>query len=458
MSAVAGIFGSETAANLAYLAIFANQHRGKNSAGIATRDGNQLNSPIRGLGLVSHVFDEKLASFSKRLCGDAAIGHARQSTYGQPNLLENVQPIVRETPFGRVAIATDGHILNSPEIRVSLEKHGAIFSGDSDTQVIHHLMAHARASNATDALVKALRRVRGAYSIVCLTPDALIAARDPYGYRPLSLGRINEDTIVIASETCAFDLVNAHFERNIERGEVVIVTKSGVQSLHPFRLPTHSSHCTFEHVFYARPDSVVFGRGVDETRTELGRVLALESPVFGADLVSPIPDSGNCGAVGFADASDLPFQMGFIRSHYDYGTSIQRGFSPERGLKLNPVRNVLGGKSVVLVDDSIATGESAKSAVKMVWDCGAREVHLRFVSPPMISPCYYGVHRPNITSFVLRSHPENADLATHLGVNSVACLSLKGMLSVLEPDGKRAYCTSCVTGVYPRPHRRFITR
>ncbi len=439
---VFGIFGHPEAANLTYLGLYALQHRGQESAGIVTADGVKMHLS-RAMGHVADAFDERtLAS----LPGHLAIGHTRYSTAGDSTLL-NAQPILIDCAHGQIAIAHNGNLVNAQELRDQLVRDGSIFQTSSDTEVVLHLYARSREHTVEDALIESIAQIRGAFSFALLTKDRLIAARDPHGFRPLALGRLG-DAHIVCSETCALDLIGATYLRDVEPGELLIITDAGVRSLRPFpRAPL--AHCIFEHVYFARPDSYVFGRSVNEVRTELGRILARESAPE-ADVVSPIPDSGVCAASGFAEASGIPMQFGLIRNHYVGRTFIQpqqaiRHFSVR--VKLNPVRSILEGKRVVLVDDSIVRGTTSRKIVKMVRAAGAREVHLRISCPPTLSPCFYGVDTPDRNELIAATHTLE-EIRQYIEADSLEYLSLEGLLSAVQPEGG-SYCTSCYTGVYP---------
>jgi amidophosphoribosyltransferase len=439
---VFGIFGHPEAANMTYLGLYALQHRGQESAGIAASDTQQVRIS-REMGYVADVFDgETLGT----LPGPLAIGHVRYSTAGESKLL-NAQPILIDCAHGQIALCHNGNIVNARELRDELVRQGSIFQSNSDTEVILHLYARSKARSVEDAIVESVSQVQGAFSLVMLTKDRLIAVRDPHGFRPLALGRI-EDAWVVCSETCAMDLIGATYERDIEPGEILIISGDGVKSIKPFP-PAPLSHCIFEHVYFARPDSYVFGRSVNEVRTELGRVLAREQPVE-ADVVVPVPDSGVCAAMGFHEASGVPLRMGLIRNHYVGRTFIQpqqsiRHFGVK--VKLNPVRSILAGKRVILVDDSIVRGTTSRKIVRMVRAAGAKEVHVRISCPPTISPCFYGVDTPRKSELIGATHTIE-EIREFLEADSVGYLSLDGLLSAVK-DQKSAYCTSCYTGVYP---------
>jgi amidophosphoribosyltransferase len=439
---VFGIFGHAEAANMTYLGLYALQHRGQESAGIVASDGERLRA-FRGMGYVADVFDS--AAFAK-VPGTAAVGHVRYSTAGESKLA-NAQPLLIECGHGQIAIGHNGNLVNATELREELVRQGSIFQSSSDTEVIVHLFARSKAPNAIDAVVDAVSQVQGAFSLVMLMPDKMIAVRDPHGFRPLALGRLG-DAVVVCSETCAMDLIGATYIRDVEPGEVLVVGADGMRSLKPFA-PAPLAHCVFEHVYFARPDSYVFGKSVNEVRTNLGRILAREQRVD-ADVVVPVPDSGVCAAMGYAEAAGIPLRMGLIRNHYVGRTFIQpqasiRHFGVK--VKLNPVRSILDGKRVVLVDDSIVRGTTSRKIVKMVRAAGAREVHVRISCPPTISPCFYGVDTPSRSELIAATHSIE-EIATYLNADSVAYLSLEGLMSAVGSE-RGAYCSSCYTGKYP---------
>lgn len=439
---VFGIFGHSEAPNLAYLGLYALQHRGQESAGIATADGGRLRAH-RGMGYVADVFDQAtLAS----LAGRAAIGHVRYSTSGESEL-QNAQPLLIECAHGQIAVCHNGNLVNAGELRRDLVGRGSIFQTTSDTEVVLHLYARSRARSAEEAVVESLAQVTGAYSLLLMTRDRLIAARDPHGFRPLALGRLG-DAYIVCSETCALDLIGATYERDIEPGEIVVISDQGLRSLTP-PSPQRLAHCIFEHVYFARPDSRVFGRSVNEARTRFGQQLARETGVP-ADVVVPVPDSGVCAALGYAEEAGLPFRMGLIRNHYVGRTFIE----PQQAIrhfgvrvKLNPVRDILEGQRVVLIDDSIVRGTTSRKIVKMVRASGAREVHVRISCPPTISPCFYGVDTPRRNELIAATHTLE-EVRRYLGADTLAYLSLEGMLASMG-EQRAAYCTSCYTGHYP---------
>ncbi len=439
---VFGISGHPEAANLTYLGLYALQHRGQESAGIASSNGKRV-SLSRAMGYVADSFDEdKLAELS----GSLAIGHVRYSTAGESNLV-NAQPILIDCSHGEISLCHNGNIVNATELRQRLVHEGSIFQTNSDTEVILHLYARSQAAAAEDAIIESVSQIRGAFSIVMLTKEKLIAVRDPHGFRPLAVGRLGDATIV-CSETCALDLIGATYIRDVEPGEVLVISKSGMRSYKPFAAAS-PAHCIFEHVYFARPDSYVFGQSVNEVRTELGRVLAREAGVV-ADVVVPIPDSGVCAALGYAEESGVPLKMGLIRNHYVGRTFI----NPQQAIrhfkvkvKLNPVKSILEGKRVLLVDDSIVRGTTSQKIVRMIRAAGASEVHMRISCPPTISPCYYGIDTPRRSELIASSHSVE-DIREYLNADSLSYLSLDGMLSSVGLRA-RSYCTSCFTGKYP---------
>jgi amidophosphoribosyltransferase len=439
---VFGIFGHPEASRMAYLGLYALQHRGQESAGIATADGHDVHLS-RGMGYVAEVFNE--SSFAE-LPGDSAVGHVRYSTAGESRLV-NAQPIRIDCVHGPIALCHNGNIVNAGELKEELVRAGSIFQTNSDTEVILHIYARSRAGTVADAIVESVSRIQGAFSLAMLTSNQLVAVRDPNGFRPLVLGRLG-DAVVVSSETCALDLIGADYVRDIEPGEVLVVNGSGMRSIRPFP-PSRRLHCIFEHVYFARPDSYIFGRSVNEVRTNLGRMLAREVPVE-ADVVVPVPDSGVCAAVGYAEQAGVPLQMGLIRNHYVGRTFIEprkaiRHFGVK--VKLNPVKSILEGKRVILIDDSIVRGTTSRKIVKMVRAAGAREVHVRISCPPTISPCFYGIDTPRRSELIAATHTLQ-EIEKYLEADSVRYLSLEGLLNSVYPDGGN-YCTSCYTGKYP---------
>ena len=438
---VFGIFGHPEAANLTYLGLYALQHRGQESAGIAAADGERVRIS-RAMGHVADAFDEDAL---EQLPGHIAIGHTRYSTAGESKL-ENAQPFLIDCAHGQIAVAHNGNLVNARDLRDELVRAGSIFQTSSDTEVILHLYARSRAQAVEEALVESVAQIRGAYSLALLTKNRLIAARDPNGFRPLALGRLG-DAWIVCSETCALDLIGATYVRDVAPGEVVLISDGGIRSMNPFP-PAPLAHCVFEHVYFARPDSYVFGKSVNEVRTEFGRTLAREAPVP-ADVVVPIPDSGVCAAIGYAEEGKLPLQMGLIRNHYVGRTFIQpqqsiRHFGVK--VKLNPVRSILEGKRVVLLDDSIVRGTTSRKIVKMVKAAGAREVHMRISCPPTVSPCFYGVDTPSRTELIAATHTLD-EIRQYIEADSLAYLSIGGLRAAVGSG--QDYCTSCYTGVYP---------
>ena len=446
MCGVFGIFGHPEAANMTYLGLHALQHRGQESGGIVTTDGEALYAH-RAMGLVQDAFTQDQLG---RLPGRVAIGHVRYSTTGSSHI-KNAQPIAVDYARGSLAVCHNGNLTNAEELRDELEARGSIFQSDSDTEVFVHLVAVSKAIAVEDRIADALQRVKGAYSLLFLTEDAIIAVRDPMGIRPLCLGLLpgSKDAHVIASEPCAFDLIGAEYVRDVEPGEMLIVDSSGMRSIRPLE-PAPRRACIFEYVYFARPDSKLGGRSVYEVRKSFGRSLAHEHPVE-ADVVVPVPDSGVPAAIGYAAERNLPFEMGLIRSHYVGRTFIEpqqsiRHFGVR--LKLNPVEPVLRGKRVVVIDDSIVRGTTSRKIVKMVRDAGAREVHLRISSPPTQWPCYYGIDTPTRGELIASSHSV-AEIARYVTADSLGFLSLDGMVTALGQEG--SYCHACFSGQYAIP-------
>ena len=444
---VFGVFGHPEAANLVYLGLYALQHRGQESAGIVSSDGTEL-QVHRAMGKVEEIFQPSVLA---KLPGSLAIGHTRYSTAGDKALL-NAQPIVIDCNKGKVALGHNGNLTNAAEWRRKLEHRGSIFQSNSDTEVIVHLLARSQARNLSGALGDALNQLEGAYSLLVLTTDELYAVRDPRGFRPLVLGKLSTPggytAWLVASETCAFDLINAQYVREIEPGEMVRISKCGIESIR-FAPEKPHQQCIFEHVYFSRPDSIIFGRSVNQSREMLGRLLAREHPVE-ADIVVPVPDSGVPAAVGYALESKIPFRMGLIRNHYIGRTFIEpsqaiRNFGVK--LKLNPVRSLIEGQRIVLVDDSIVRGTTSRKIVRMVRDAGAKEVHVRISCPPTISPCYYGVDTPTREELIASSNSPQ-DICKFLRADSLGYLSLPSLKqAVADTEGR--FCTSCYTGVYP---------
>jgi amidophosphoribosyltransferase len=448
---VVAIYQHPEAETLAYLGLHALQHRGQESAGIVTSDGMSLHI-YKSMGLVADIFTEKKLS---RIRGTLAIGHTRYSTAGDSAIL-NAQPIMVQSNKGMIALAHNGNLTNAQDIRARMEAQGSIFQTTSDTEVIVHLIAQSREQTLPDAITDALRRVEGAFSLVMISPDRIFAARDPRGFRPLAMGRIpaqgelRQDTVVFASETCAFDLIGANYEREVKPGELIIVGPDGPPTSRFYASAMPQSSCIFEHVYFARPDSRIFGRSVQESREELGRQLARESPAD-ADLIVPVPDSGVTAAIGYSAESGIPLRFGLIRNHYVGRTFIEpqqsvRDFGVK--LKLNPVRSLLEGKRVVLIDDSIVRGTTSRKIVRMIRNAGAKEVHMRISCPPTISPCFYGVDTPRKKELIAANNTIE-QIRQYIGADSLAYLSLDGLRKACHDGEKTTYCTACYTGVYP---------
>jgi len=451
---VVAIYGPAEAAKLAYLGLHALQHRGQESAGIVSSDEQRLHAH-KAMGLVADIFTEDVLG---RLPGRLAIGHTRYSTTGDSALL-NAQPIMVDCNKGMIALAHNGNLVNALAIRHKLEQQGSIFQTTSDTEVVVHLIAQSKEQTLPEAISDALRRIEGAFSLVLMTRDRVFAVRDPRGFRPLSMGRIpasesekllgKKDSVVFASETCAFDLIGAVYERDVKPGEMVVVGPEGVSSR--FYSPSvQRSSCIFEHVYFSRPDSVVFERPVVLSREKLGRQLAKEASVE-ADIVVPVPDSGVTAAMGYSAESGIPFRFGLIRNHYVGRTFIEpeqsvRDFGVK--LKLNPVRSLLVGKRVILIDDSIVRGTTSKKIVRMVREAGAREVHFRISCPPTISPCFYGVDTPSKKQLIA-ANKSVEEIRQFIGADSLAYLSLEGMKQACGEGETTTYCTACYTGKYP---------
>jgi len=455
---VMAVYNHPDAARLTYWGLYSLQHRGQESAGIAVSNGCETNAitDMKGMGLVSEIFTDPVLL---KLPGHIAIGHTRYSTTGDSALL-NAQPISVESTKGLIAIAHNGNLINLGTSRERLERDGAVFQTTSDSEIIVQLIAHSRHTTLVDCIADSLAQVDGAFSIVMMTRNRIFAARDPRGFRPLSMGRIAgengaPDTFVFASETCAFDLLHAKYERDVQPGELVMVSEDGVTSRY-FNTETKQASCIFEHVYFARPDSKIFGRWVQQSREEMGRTLARESGVP-ADLVVPVPDSGVTAAIGYAAESGIPFNFGLIRNHYVGRTFIQpeqrvRDFGVR--MKLNPVRALLEGKRVILIDDSIIRGTTSRKIVRMVRAAGATEVHLRISCPPTISPCFYGVDTPD-TKDLIAANKTVDEICDYIEADSLGYLSLDGLVHscTVEKPGvpplNNTFCTACYTGVYP---------
>ena len=440
-----GVYGHRDAARLTYLGLYSLQHRGEEAAGIVTYDGQQMHAH-KDMGLVSEVFDEPTLH---HLPGRMALGHTRYSTTGS-STLKNSQPLVVTYAKGSLAVAHNGNLVNAYELRQQLEANGSIFQTTVDSEIILHLLARSTNKEFTDDLVECLRLLKGAFTLLFLTERALIGARDPNGFRPLVLGQLNRSH-VLASETCALDIIGAKFIREIEPGEVIVIGPEGMRSLYPFKgMDTRLSHCLFEHVYFARPDSFLFGESVQAVRMRLGRQLAREYPVE-ADLVMPIPDSGNFAALGYSLESTIPFTIGMIRNHYVGRTFIQPA-QEIRDLKVrvkfNPIRENIKGKRIVIVDDSIVRGTTTRARVKSLREAGAAAIHMRVSCPPTKFSCFYGIDFPTKKELIANAMSLE-DIRKFIGVESLGYLSLEGMLKAV---GKPAnYCTACWSGTYPIP-------
>ncbi|MDB4908376.1 MAG: amidophosphoribosyltransferase [Gemmatimonadetes bacterium] len=445
MCGIFGVRGHPDATHLAQLGLYSLQHRGQESVGVVVVEADGTPHLLRSMG----TMDEEMSVRLSKRPGKMAVGHTRYSTAGS-STIENAQPVLARSRGGYIALAHNGNIVNAAELRMELEDKGAIFSSTMDSEVIVHRMAHSTAARPEERLAEALQGVDGAYSLVISVGDTLLAARDPRGWRPLVLGRLN-GCAVLASETCALDIVGAKVEREIAPGEVFAVDADGERSLFPFERKDRKQ-CVFEYVYFARPDSRVFGGSVDRARRSLGRRLAVEHPAPSAELVFSVPDSSNSAALGFAEQSGLPYELALIRNHYVGRTFIQptqAGRDAKVKVKYNAVREVIEGKSVVMVDDSIVRGTTTRGLVAMVRNAGAREVHLRISSPPVTGPCYYGIDTPNREELIAANNtlPE---IAKSLGVDTLGYMSLEGMLGAV-PDGPHGFCHACFSGDYPTP-------
>ncbi len=446
MCGIFGIHGHPAAAELSHLGLYSLQHRGQESAGIVTTNRDTGARAFKTMGLVS---DGLKAHELAAMDGDVAIGHTRYSTAGS-STIENAQPVLVRFREGHIALAHNGNLTNATEMRRELEDAGSIFASTMDSEVLVHRIAKSSSTTPEGKLADALQNVEGAYSLVVTIGDTLLAARDPRGWRPLVIGKLG-DSYVFASESCALDIVGAKAIREVERGEIVAVDRDGMRSSHP--LPKlEGRQCVFEYVYFARPDSRVFGGSVDRARRQLGRRLAAEHPAPGADLVFSVPDSSNSAALGYAEESKLPFELALIRNHYVGRTFIQptqAGRDAKVKVKYNAVREVLEGKSVVMVDDSIVRGTTTRGLVAMVRAAGAREVHMRVSSSPITGPCYYGIDTPNREELIAANMDVDA-IANVLGVDTLGYLSIDGMLESV-PQGPDGFCHACFSGDYPTP-------
>ncbi len=446
MCGIFGVYGHPEAANITYLGLHSLQHRGQESTGIVSGNGQQLIAS-RHMGHVADVFSERVL---ERLRGPNAIGHVRYSTAGQSHI-KNAQPFAVDYAHGTVAVAHNGNLVNALHLRAELEKEGSIFQSGMDTEVIVHLMARSRQPDLPSRLVEALTRVQGAYSLLVLTQGQLVAVRDPMGIRPLALGR-SRGAYIFASESCAFDLIEAEYIRDVEPGEMVVVDHNGLLSSRPFEAQPRK-RCVFEYVYFARPDSLVDGIGVTDCREAMGRRLAKEHPVD-ADVVIAVPDSGVAAAIGYSKQSGIPFQMGLIRSHYVGRTFIEpqqsiRNFGVK--LKLNPARSVMEGRRVVVIDDSIVRGTTSRKIIHMIRAAGAKEVHFRISCPPTRFPCFYGIDTPNRRELIASSHTVD-EISRYLRCDSLGYLSNEGMMTAVgaAADGE-GFCDACFSGRYPVP-------
>lgn len=449
---VFGIFSNETAAQITYLGLYALQHRGQESAGIITynRNQNEFHQHKKN-GLVSQVFSKKDLNYLK---GNSAIGHVRYSTTGEDNLV-NIQPLLINCIKGSIALAHNGNLTNARELYNELRSGGAIFQTTLDTEVIIHLVARSEKKKTVDAIQDVLGRIQGAYSLVFLTKDSLIAARDPFGVRPLVLGELG-DQYVIASETCALDLVGARYIRDVEPGEMIVISKYGMKSLRFAEKQKQKNLCIFEYIYFSRPDSFLFGQNVHEIQKNLGRQLAREAPAE-ADIVISVPDSGNSATMGFSLESGIPYEMGLMRNHYVGRTFIQNSqLARESGvkIKLSPIRSVLKDKRVLVIDDSLVRGTTSRKIVRMIRSAGASEVHLRISSPPYKYPCFYGVDTPSSEQLIASNHSIE-EIRNYLDVNSLAYLSREGLISVVTQNQNKNkpddFCTACFNGDYRIP-------
>jgi amidophosphoribosyltransferase len=440
--AIFGVYGAADAAEVAYLGLYSLQHRGQESSGIITSDGDRIHEH-RALGLVAKVYDREIL---ENLPGSLAIGHNRYSTTGLASVV-NIQPLLVDCKIGKIAVAHNGNLVNAIELRRQMEMDGSIFRSTTDSEVILHLIARSRKSTREEMIMEALRKVQGAFSLVFLTRDTVMAARDTRGFRPLCLGRL-DNAYVFASESCAFDIIGAQYMREIAPGELCVLGPGGPQFMRFAEPEERLQRCIFEFIYFSRPDSKVFGENVDKVRRKLGRRLAAESPVD-ADIVIAVPDSSNTIALGFSEASKIPFELGLIRNHYVGRTFIQPRQSMrdwDVRIKFNPVRGVLKGKSIVVVDDSIVRGSTMRKLVSILRQAGADKIHLRIGSPPITHSCYYGIDTPTRGELIASSHTVD-EIRDYLGVDSLHYLSLEGLLTCVEEPHN--YCVACFSGDYP---------
>jgi len=440
---VFGIFGHPNAAELTYYGLYALQHRGQESAGIVTCDGRQFREH-KGMGLVPQIFQ---GSILHKLVGDMAVGHTRYSTTGSSHI-RNAQPLTVDCARGQIAVAHNGNLTNAAQLREELEAKGSIFQTTVDSEIILHLMAQPNDPRGESSLINTVRRIEGAFSLVIMTEHELIGVRDPHGFRPLSLGKVG-DAWVLSSETCAFDLIHAKFVRDIAPGEVVIISKDGVRSVQAFPAQERRAFCIFEYVYFARPDSNLDGRNVYRTRVEMGRQLAREHPIA-ADIVVPVPDSGNCAALGYSLESGIPFEMAFVRNHYVGRSFLQpsqliRDFNVR--VKLNLITEMVRDKRVIIVDDSIVRGTTCKARVNNLKEAGAKEVHVLVSCPPHMHPCVYGIDFPDRNKLMAANHSLD-EIRKYLNADSLHYLSLDGMVKATGHP-RAGFCMACYDGNYP---------
>ena len=438
-----GIYGAKKAADLTYLGLYALQHRGQEGSGIVCSDGTNIYER-RGQGMVNEVFASK--EILSELKGFLAIGHNRYSTTGSSSLV-NVQPLLITYKGKRLAIAHNGNITNCASLKYRLEREGSIFQTTNDSEIILHLIAKSGKKKIEEEIVEALSQVRGAYSLIFMTKDALIAARDPYGFRPLALGKINK-CWVVASESCAFDIIGAKYERDISPGEILLINEDGLKSFSPFKKVKHA-FCIFEFIYFSRPDSIIYGENVDKIRRRLGHQLAKEQPME-ADIVIAVPDSSNTATLGYSEESKIKFEVGLIRNHYIGRTFIhpeQEIRDLDARIKYNPVKGVLKDRKVIIVDDSIVRGTTSRKLVQMLKFAGAKKVHFRVSSPPIKSPCFYGIDMPTKEELIASSKSVE-EIKDYLDADSLGYLSIEGMLS-MHSLPKDNFCVACFSGRYP---------
>lgn len=442
---VFGVFGHPNAAELAYYGLYALQHRGQESAGIVTSDGRNFRAH-RGMGLVPQIFNGEILH---QLVGNIALGHTRYSTTGASQL-KNAQPLTVDCARGQIGIAHNGNLTNASQLRDELERRGSIFQTTVDSEIILHLLAQPDANGSKNPFVTALRKLEGAYSLVMMTEKELIGARDPFGFRPLCIGKLG-DAYVLSSETCALDLIHAKFIRDVEPGELVIINEQGLQSIQAFPEQQRRAFCIFEYVYFARPDSTISNRNVYKVRVEMGRQLAREFPIQ-ADVVVPVPDSGNCAALGYSLETGIPYEMAFVRNHYVGRSFLQpsqliRDFNVR--VKLNLITELVKGKRVVVVDDSIVRGTTCKARVNNLKEAGAREVHVLVSCPPHMNPCVYGIDFPDRSKLMAANHSLE-EIRKYLNADSLNYLSQDGLVAATGLP-KNSFCMACYDGNYPVP-------